>query len=83
MMKTENAHTGPSLAVLYYNTILKGQYWYYIGVLAKMCNTGDYVILTTEIFVCNTEENMMQYQENLIQNPNKMLCIIKFLAYTY
>ena len=58
----------PSLAVLYYNTILKGQYWYCIGVLAKMCNTGDYAILSnTEIFVCNTEANMMQYQENSMQ----------------
>ena len=45
------------LAVLYYNTILKGQYWYYIGVLANMCNTGDYAILSnTEIFVCITKQ---------------------------
>ena len=58
----------PSLVVLYYNTILKGQYWYCIGVLANMCNTGDYAILSnTEIFVCNTEANMMQYQENSMQ----------------
>ena len=57
-----------SLALLYYNTKLKGQYWYCIGVLANMCNTGDYAILSnTEIFVCNTEANMMQYQENSMQ----------------
>ena len=52
-----------SLAVLqYYNTILKGQYWYCIGVLANMCNTGDYAILSnTEIYVCNTKESLIMH----------------------
>ena len=41
-----------SLVVLYYNTILKGQYCYCFGVLVNMCNTGDYAILrNTEILV--------------------------------
>ena len=53
---------GASLAVLYYNTIPKGQYWYCIGLIATMCNTGEYAILSnTEIFVCNTKEKLGKF----------------------
>ena len=48
-----------------------------------MCNTGHCAILSnTEIFVCNTEANMIQYQEISMQEPNKMFCITKLLVYT-
>ena len=63
---------------------MKGQNWYCIGVLANMCNIGDYAILSnTETFVCNTEANLMQYQESSMLKLNNKLCIIKLLAYTH
>ena len=60
-----------SLGVLYYNTILKGQYCYCIGVLENMCNTGDYAILSnTKISVCNTKKIQCSNQRKCCALPN-------------
>ena len=68
MEKIAKNKVGKELVDTLYNTILRGQYWYGIGVLPDMCNTGDYAMLSnTKIFVCNTKENLMKYRQISLQ----------------